>query len=159
MAERVGPFRAERVSQWMNQAQYCRPHFWCYYRLPSDHPDDVTMAIRLFGNYNHFGISVEVSFIERKRSEESLRKQNKVLSIPISSPLYYIVQKDGTSSKIEGTEENRQMLIQSVNNAQVRKVLVKKDVIYDDTQTMEQFLDKLNKAFNELLPYYDVTKK
>lgn len=51
------------------------------------------------------------------------------------------------------------MLIQSVNNAQVRKVLVKKDVIYDDTQTMEQFLDKLNKAFNELLPYYDVTKK
>lgn len=117
------------------------------------------MAIRLFGNYNHFGISVEVSFIERKRSEESLRKQNKVLSIPISSPLYYIVQKDGTSAKIEGTEENRQMLIQSVNNAQVRKVLVKKDVIYDDTQTMEQFLDKLYKAFNELLPYYEVTKK
>lgn len=94
LAERVGPFRAERVSQWMNQAQYCRPHFWCYYRLPSDHPGDVAMAIRLFGNYNHFGISVEVSFIERKRSEESLRKQNKVLSIPISSPLYYIVQKD-----------------------------------------------------------------
>ena len=159
LAERVGPFRAERVSQWMNQAQYCRPHFWCYYRLPSDHPDDVAMAIRLFGNYNHFGISVEVSFIERKRSEESLRKQNKVLSIPISSPLYYIVQKDGTSAKIEGTEENRQMLIQSVNNAQVRKVLVKKDVIYDDTQTMEQFLDKLYKACNELLPYYEVTKK
>ena len=51
------------------------------------------------------------------------------------------------------------MLIQSVNNAQVRKVLVKKDVIYDDTQTMEQFLDKLYKAFNELLPYYEVTKK
>lgn len=30
--DRVKPFKAERVSQWMNQSQLCRPHFWCYFR-------------------------------------------------------------------------------------------------------------------------------
>src|SRR5699024_4507837 len=72
LAEKVKPFEAERVSQWMNQAQICRPHFWCYYRFPSDDIDEVTLAIRLYGNYNDFGVSVEVSFIERKKSEKSL---------------------------------------------------------------------------------------
>ncbi|OTN91591.1 hypothetical protein A5809_000956 [Enterococcus faecium] len=73
----------------MNQAQICRPHFWCYYRLPSDHQDDVAIAIRLYGNGipEQFGISVEVSIVERKRSEHSLSKQNKVLNQPISAPL------------------------------------------------------------------------
>ena len=113
------------------------------------------MAIRLFGNYNHFGISVEVSFIERKRSEESLRKQNKVLSIPISSPLYYIVQKDGTSSKIEGTEENRQMLKAAVKDSRVRKVLVKYDISVTSSLTEADLIDQLMEGFQLLRPYYD----
>lgn len=47
--DRVKPFKAERVSQWMNQSQLCRPHFWCYFRLPSDNLDDSALAIRLYG--------------------------------------------------------------------------------------------------------------
>ena len=76
--DRVKPFKAERVSQWMNQSQLCRLHFWCYFRLPSDGFDDSALAIRLYGESDNFGISVEVSFVERRRSENSLEKQNKV---------------------------------------------------------------------------------
>ena len=49
LEERLAPFKMDRVSNWANQAQICRPHFWCYYRAPEDSLDDVAMAIRLYG--------------------------------------------------------------------------------------------------------------
>ena len=45
LEERLTPFKMDRVSNWANQAQICRPHFWCYYRAPEDSLDDVAMAI------------------------------------------------------------------------------------------------------------------
>ncbi|MCB6560277.1 hypothetical protein LI158_10060, partial [Bifidobacterium longum] len=65
----MAPFKMDRVSNWANQAQICRPHFWCYYRAPEDSLDDVAMAIRLYGQPEKWGISVEVSFVERKKSD------------------------------------------------------------------------------------------
>lgn len=159
LAKRIAPFQAERVSQWMNQAQICRPHFWCYYRLPSDHQDDVAMAIRLYGTSEQFGISVEVSIVERKRSELSLDKQNKVLNQPISTPLYYFVQENGNNYRISGTEKNRQLLAEQVKIGRVRKVLVKQDIPITAQQSDENLLNELTKVFNNLLPYYEVTKK
>ena len=159
LAKKIVPFQAERVSQWMNQAQICRPHCWCYYRLPSDHQDDVAIAIRLYGIPEQFGISVEVSIVERKRSEHSLSKQNKVLNQPISAPLYYIVQENGNNYRMNGTEENRQLLVEQVKIGRVRKVLVKQDIPITGQQPVEQLLDELTEAFINLLPYYEVTKK
>ena len=67
LEERLDPMKMDRVSNWANQAQICRPHFWCYYREPEDSLDDVAMAIRLYGQAEDWGISVEVSFVERKK--------------------------------------------------------------------------------------------
>lgn len=159
LAKRTAPFQAERVSQWMNQAQICRPHFWCYYRLPSDHQDDVAMAIRLYGTSEQFGISVEVSIVERKKSEHSLNKQNRVLNQPISAPLYYFVQENGNNYRMNGTEENRQSLVEKVKIGRVRKVLVKQDIPITAQQSDDNLLNELTEAFNNLLPYYEVTKK
>ncbi len=94
LAEHVSPFVPERVSQWMNQAQICRPHFWTYYRFPSASLTDSALAIRLYGKGTEAGISVEVSFIERKKVETSLLQQNRVLNCSIAAPLYYWVQED-----------------------------------------------------------------
>lgn len=143
----------------MNQAQICRPHFWTYYRLPSDTAQDVALAIRLYGGAADFGISVEVSFVERKKSETTLQKQHRVLQVPICPPLYYLVQENGASHRLDGTEENRQLLQEHIAKGRVRKVLVKRDIPVTPAVSMSDLLVQLAQAFESLLPYYEETKK
>ena len=155
LEERLAPFKMDRVSNWANQAQICRPHFWCYYRDPEDSLDDVAMAIRLYGQPEKWGISVEVSFVERKKSDTTLAKQHKVLDLPIAPSLYYFAQEDGVSYRVEGTEENRQMLKESVRDGRIRKVLVKYDVVVTTSKTMKELVEELADGFETLRPYYE----
>ena len=155
LEERLAPFKMDRVSNWANQAQICRPHFWCYYRAPEDSLDDVAMAIRLYGQPEKWGISVEVSFVERKKSDTTLAKQHKVLDLPIAPSLYYFAQEDGVSHRVEGTEENRQMLKAAVRDGRIRKVLVKYDVVVTTSKTMEELVEELADGFYKLKPYYE----
>ena len=155
LEERLDPMKMDRVSNWANQAQICRPHFWCYYRAPEDSLDDVAMAIRLYGQPEDWGISVEVSFVERKKSDTTLAKQHKVLDLPITFPLYYFAQEDGVSHRVEGTEANRQMLKEAVRDGRVRKVLVKYDVPVTASETMEGVVDEIVDGFEKLRPYYE----
>ena len=152
---RLAPFKMDRVSNWANQAQICRPHFWCYYRAPEDSLDDVAMATRLYGQPEKWGISVEVSFVERKKSDTTLAKQHKVLDLPIAPSLYYFAQENGVSHRVEGTEENRQMLKEAVRDGRVRKVLVKYDVSVTASETMEELVEELADGFYKLKPYYE----
>ena len=156
LEERLAPFKMDRVSNLANQAQICRPHFWCYYRAPEDSLDDVAMAIRLYGQSEKWGISVEVSFVERKKSDTTLAKQHKVLDLPIAPSLYYFAQENGVSHRVEGTEENRQMLKAAVRDGRIRKVLVKYDVPVIDILTEADLLNQLMEAFQLLRPYYDI---
>ena len=155
LEERLAPFKMDRVSNWANQAQICRPHFWCYYRVPEDSLDDVAMAIRLYGQPEKWGISVEVSFVERKKSDTTLAKQHKVLDLPIAPSLYYFAQENGVSHRVEGTEENRQMLKAAVRDGRIRKVLVKYDVVVTTSKTMEELVEELADGFEKLKPYYE----
>ena len=155
LEERLAPFKMDRVSNWANQAQICRPHFWCYYRAPEDSLDDVAMAIRLYGQPKKWGISVEVSFVERKKSDTTLAKQHKVLDLPIAPSIYYFAQEDGVSHRVEGTEENRQMLKAAVRDGRIRKVLVKYDVVVTTSKTMEELVEELADGFEKLKPYYE----
>lgn len=159
LEERLAPFKMDRVSNWANQAQICRPHFWCYYRAPEDSLDDVVMAIRLYGQPEKWGISVEVSFVERKKSDTTLAKQHKVLDLPIVNPLYYFAQEDGVSHRVEGTEANRQMLKAAVKDGRVRKVLVKYDVVVTTSKTMEELVEELADGFDKLKPYFEKANK
>ena len=159
LEERLAPFKMDRVSNWANQAQICRPHFWCYYRDPEDSLDDVAMAIRLYGQPEKWGISVEVSFVERKKSDTTLAKQHKVLDLPIAPSLYYFAQEDGVSYRVEGTEENRQMLKESVRDGRIRKVLVKYDVVVTTSKTMEELVEELADGFDKLKAYYEKANK
>ncbi|MBS6318995.1 MAG: ribonuclease P [Streptococcus salivarius] len=159
LEERLAPLKMDRVSNWANQAQICRPHFWCYYRAPEDSLDDVAMAIRLYGQPEKWGISVEVSFVERKKSDTTLAKQHKVLDLPIAPSLYYFAQEDGVSHRVEGTEENRQMLKAAVRDGRIRKVLVKYDVVVTTSKTMEELVEELADGFDKLKAYYEKANK
>ena len=145
------------TSQWMNQAQHLRPHFWVYLQREGKVTEPM-MALRLYGSSSDFGVSLEVSFIERKKNEETLGKQAKILDIPVVDGIYYWVQKHDESYRVPATEENRQLLRQQLSNHEIRKVLVKVDIPVADEDTIDKVLDKLDRGFEKLSPYYQVTR-
>ena len=145
------------TSQWMNQAQRLRPHFWAYLQREGQESEPM-MALRLFGNPHDFGISLEVSFIERKKDEATLSKQAKVLDVPVVEGIYYWVQKKDESYRVQATEENRQLLRQQLSNQEIRKVLVKADVSVTNEESLAKILHELDRSFEKLLPYYQATR-
>ncbi|MBZ2152470.1 ribonuclease P [Streptococcus cristatus] len=147
----------ERTSNWMNQAQILRPHFWNYLRGYGEITEPM-FALRLYGTAEDFGVSLEVSFMERKKDEHSLSKQNRVLNLPIQPPAYYFAQKDGVSQRFEATEENRQHLSQQVATGLVRKVLIKYDVNLSEATSKQQVLSELEQAMTALIPFYEATR-
>ena len=150
-------WQLQQTSQWMNQAQRLRPHFWVYLQREGKVTEPM-MALRLYGNQNNWGISIEVSFVERKKDETTLSKQAKILDIPVVAGIYYWVQKNDESYRVQATEENRQLLRQQLSNQEIRKVLVKVDIPVADEDTIDKLLDKLDKGFEKLSPYYQVTR-
>ena len=150
-------WQLQQTSQWMNQAQRLRPHFWVYLQREGKETEPM-MALRLYGTSADFGISLEVSFIERKKDEQTLDKQAKVLEIPVVEGIYYLVYSNGESHKMEATEENRQILRNKLSNQEVRKVLVKADVSFIENESLEVVLEKLEEAYERLLPYYQATR-
>lgn len=155
--ERHSDWDLHPTSQWMNQAQRLRPHFWAYLQREGQVSEPM-MALRLFGNPHDFGISLEVSFVERKKDETTLSKQAKILDIPVVDGIYYWVQKNDESYRVQATEENRQLLRQQLSNQEIRKVLVKVDIPVADEDTIDKVLDKLDRSFETLLPYYQATR-
>ena len=147
----------ERASQWMNQAQVLRPHFWNYVRGYGEIAEPM-FALRLYGNADDFGVSLEVSFMERKKDEDSLSKQNRILQVPIDRPIYYFAQIDGVSQRFEGTEDNRRLLMKQVQEGQVRKVLAKYDVNLSGANSREEVLSNLQEAMIALIPFYEATR-
>ena len=150
-------WQLQQTSQWMNQAQRLRPHFWVYLQREGKVTEPM-MALRLYGNQNNWGISIEVSFVERKKDEATLSKQAKILDIPVVDGIYYWVQKNDESYRVQATEENRQLLRQQLSNQEIRKVLVKVDIPVADEDTIDKLLDKLDRGFEKLSPYYQVTR-
>ena len=147
----------ERTSNWLNQAQILRPHFWNYLRGYGEITEPM-FALRLYGTAEDFGVSLEVSFMERKKDEHSLSKQNRVLNLPIQPPAYYFAQIDGVSQRFEATEANRQHLSQQVAAGPVRKVLVKYDVNLSEATSKRQVLSELEQAMTVLIPFYEATR-
>ena len=150
-------WKLQGTSQWMNQAQRLRPHFWAYLQ----HEGEVTepmLALRLYGSPSNFGVSLEVSFIERKKDEQTLDKQAKVLDVPVVEGIYYWVQKNDESYRVEATEDNRQLLRQQLSSREIRKVLVKADVPVTNEESLAKILNELDRSFEKLLPYYQATR-
>ena len=147
----------ERTSNWLNQAQILRPHFWNYLRGYGDITEPM-FALRLYGTAEDFGVSLEVSFMERKKDEHSLSKQNRVLNLPIQPPAYYFAQIDGQSQRFEATEVNRQYLSQGVAAGLVRKVLIKYDVNLSEAKSKQEVLSELEQAMTALIPFYEATR-
>ena len=151
-------WQLQQTSQWMNQAQRLRPHFWVYLQRDGKVTEPM-MALRLYGSSSDFGVSLEVSFIERKKDEQTLGKQAKVLEVPVVEGIYYLSYSDGESQKMEAIEENRQILRNKLSNQEVRKVLVKTDVSIIENQSLEVILEKLEEAYERLFPYYQATRE
>ena len=150
-------WQLQQTSQWMNQAQRLRPHFWAYLQREGQVTEPM-LALRLYGKPSDFGISLEVSFIERKKDEQTLDKQAKVLELPVVEGIYYLVYSNGESHKVEATEENRRTLREKLRSQEARKVLVKSDVSLIENQSVEVILEELEYAYTRLLPYYEVTR-
>ena len=150
-------WQLQQTSQWMNQAQRLRPHFWFYLQREGKVTEPM-MALRLYGTSADFGISLEVSFVERKKDEQTLDKQAKVLEVPAIEEIYYLAYSDGQSQRWDANEENRQILRNKLSNQEIRKVLVKADVSFIENQSLEAILEKLEEAYERLLPYYQATR-
>lgn len=148
----------QRSSQWMNQAQRLRPHFWAYLQREGRVTEPM-LALRLYGSPSDFGVSLEVSFIERKKDERTLDKQAKALEVPVVEGIYYLVYSDGESQKMEATEENRQVLREKLFHQEVRKVLVKVDVPVTVNSSEEEIVEGLLKSYSTILPYYLATRE
>ena len=151
-------WQLHQTSQWMNQAQRLRPHFWVYLQRDGQVTEPM-LALRLYGNPSDFGVSLEVSFIERKKDEKTLGKQAKVLEVPVVEGIYYLVYSDGESQRWEANEVNRRTLREKVSSQEIRKVLVKADVSFIENQSLEVILGKLEEAYERLLPYYQATRE
>lgn len=151
-------WQLQQTSQWMNQAQRLRPHFWVYLQRDGQVTEPM-LALRLYGSPSDFGVSLEVSFIERKKDEQTLGKQAKVLEISTIEGIYYLAYSDGQSQRWEANEENRRTLREKLRSQEVRKVLVKADVSFIETQSLEMILEKLEDAYERLLPYYQETRE
>ena len=146
------------TSQWMNQAQRLRPHFWAYLQREGEVTEPM-LALRLYGSPSDFGVSLEVSFIERKKDERTLDKQAKALEVPVVEGIYYLVYSDGESQKMEATEGNRQVLRKKISHQEVRKVLVKADVPVTANSSEEEIVEGLLKSYDKILPFYLATRK
>ena len=151
-------WQLQQTSQWMNQAQRLRPHFWVYLQREGKVTEPM-MALRLYGSSSDFGASLEVSFIERKKDEQTLGKQAKVLEVRVVEGIYYLAYSDGQSQRWDANEENRQILRNKLSNQEVRKVLVKADISFIENQSLEVILEKLEEAYERLLPYYQATRE
>ena len=150
-------WQLQQTSQWMNQAQRLRPHFWVYLQRDGQVTEPM-MALRLYGSSSNFGVSLEVSFIERKKDEQTLEQQAKVLEVPVVEGIYYLAYSDGQSQRWDANEENRRTLVEKIGSQEVRKVLVKADVSFIENQSLEVILEKLDEAYERLLPYYQATR-
>ena len=150
-------WQLQQTSQWMNQAQRLRPHFWVYLQREGKVTEPM-LALRLYGNPSDFGISLEVSFIERKKDEQTLGKQVKVLEIPTVEGIYYLVYSDDQSQRWDANEENRQILRNKISNQEVRKVLVKIDVPITENSSEEEIVEALLKSYDKILPFYLATR-
>lgn len=150
-------WQLQQTSQWMNQAQRLRPHFWVYLQRDGQVTEPM-LALRLYGTSTDFGISLEVSFIERKKDEQTLGKQAKVLKVPTVEGVYYLVYSDGQSQRWEANEENRQILRNKLSNQEVRKVLVKIDVPITENSSEEEIVEALLKSYDKILPFYLATR-
>ena len=150
-------WQLQQTSPWMNQAQRLRPHFWVYLQREGKVTEPM-LALRLYGNPSDFGISLEVSFIERKKDEQTLGKQVKVLEIPTVEGIYYLVYSDDQSQRWDANEENRQILRNKLSNQEVRKVLVKIDVPITENSSEEEIVEALLKSYDKILPFYLATR-
>ena len=150
-------WQLQQTSQWMNQAQRLRPHFWVYLQRDGQVTEPM-LALRLYGTSTDFGISLEVSFIERKKDERTLGKQAKVLKVPTVEGVYYLVYSDGQSQRWEANEENRQVLVEKIGSQEIRKVLVKADVSVTENSSEEDIVENLLKSYDKILPFYLATR-
>ena len=150
-------WQLQQTSQWMNQAQHLRPHFWVYLQRDGQVAEPM-IALRLYGSSSDFGVSLEVSFIERKKDEQTLGKQAKVLEIPTVEGIYYLAYSNGQSQRWEANEENRQILRNKLSNQEVRKVLVKIDVPVTENSSEEEIVEALLKSYDKILPFYLATR-
>ena len=150
-------WQLQQTSQWMNQAQRLRPHFWVYLQRDGQVTEPM-LALRLYGSSSDFGVSLEVSFIERKKDEQTLGKQAKVLEIPTVEGIYYLAYSNGQSQRWEANEENRQVLVKKMGSQEIRKVLVKVDVSVTENSSEEDIVENLLKSYDKILPFYLATR-
>ncbi|KXT75216.1 hypothetical protein [Streptococcus sp. DD12] len=151
----------QRVSLWANQAQRLRPHFWVYFLGEADSLNRPLMALRLYGEAQKFGLSCELSFIERHKDDETLNYQAKVLDLPVREPLYFQVQEvaGGPSYRLAADELNQRHLQTALAEGRVRKVLLKTDIALTAEQTLPDLVTQIHKGFEALFPYFEATKQ
>ena len=146
-------FFMDRVSQWMNQAQVLRPAFWRYFIEEGQDEGNPSFALRLFNEENNLGVYVELSFIERKKNDNSVSLQNKILECEPNSNILYVASDFQKNAMVfEGNESNRDKLTRAVKEGEIRKVILRSPVFLESTK--DGIEEELADALKELIPFY-----
>ena len=95
----------DRTSQWMNQAQVLRPHFWAYLKGEGTMAEPM-FALRLYGDAADFGVSLEVSFIERKKMRRAFKSNTRFSPFPFLSQSIILLKK---MERVEGSREQKRI--------------------------------------------------
>ena len=147
-------FFMDRVSQWMNQAQVVRPAFWRYFIEEGQDEGNPSFALRLFYNDNKLGVYVELSFIERKKNDNSVRLQNKVLEREPNSNILYVASDFQKNAMVyEGSVANRDKLTRAVKEGEIRKVILRRPIFLESSK--DRIEEELSDALKELIPFYE----
>ena len=100
------------------------------------------------------GVYVELSFIERKKNDNSVRLQNKVLECePNSNILYVASDFQKNAMAYEGSVPNRDKLTRAVQEGEIRKVILRRPVFLESTK--DGIEEELADALKELIPFYE----
>ena len=134
-------------------SQVLRPAFWRYFIEEGQDEGNPSFALRLFNEENKLGVYVELSFIERKKNDNSVRLQNKVLECEPNSNILYVASDFQKNAMVfEGNESNRDKLTRAVKEGEIRKVILRSPVFLESTK--DGIEEELADALKELIPFY-----
>ena len=134
-------------------SQVLRPAFWRYFIEEGQDEGNPSFALRLFNEENKLGVYVELSFIERKKNDNSVRLQNKILECEPNSNILYVASDFQKNAMVfEGNESNRDKLTRAVKEGEIRKVILRSPVFLESTK--DGIEEELADALKELIPFY-----
>lgn len=152
-------FQVDKVNNWINQGQIGDPHFWTFFRSESSTKSEPAIALGIFESEGKMVWSLQVDVLDYLTDDEGIRRQNQVLSVPLTDSLYYHVE-DHSGNYFTPENQDSDELKRKINTREIKKVQVKYDLgIVEEKNMLFELVEEILEGRELLHPYYEATKK